>query len=505
MRFFYSSDAIRAADARAIEAMNIPGVVLMENAGRNATDEVLKKFGNGKKFLILCGPGNNGGDGFVMARHLLVRDRDVAVVVTTAPDKYRGDAALALAAYLGCGAPLFSSAELTDDELGAQIAASDVVVDALLGTGSSGAPRREVARLMCLIKKCAPASVVALDVPSGVVPDTGEASDDAVCASLTVTFLAEKVGVAVAPGALHCGEVSVADIGAPRGLVLCDEPILTGYDRTDIPGMAPHISRDAHKGNRGGLLIVGGSAHFRGAPLLAARAALRAGCGFVFLAVPDFMSGEASAYLPEAIVLPLPSDGDGIRASALGEEIAPWEGKFAAAVVGPGVGRSDGAAEAIRHFLDDWKKPLLMDADALFHLANMGAETCCNVVITPHTAEAARLLGIRVDEVNAHRLDAIASLAKKYGTALLKGPHTLIADENETRVVLEGGPELSVPGSGDVLSGAIGAYLARGLSHLDASTLGALVHALAGERLGRTDGVLAGEIADGISTEGSEK
>jgi NAD(P)H-hydrate epimerase len=504
MKKYYGSPSIREADRIASEKLGVPGIVLMENAGRGAAETLLRKYPHCRKFLILCGPGNNGGDGFVAARHMALWGRDPTVVSTIDLDSYKNDAAIAAAAARNSGVKAFSSKELSDEDLAALIKSSDVTVDALLGTGSNGAPRGEVVRLIGLCDGARP--LVSLDMPSGVDPDTGEAYGAVLSADMTITFLAEKVGLAVSPGYLHSGEVELCGIGVPPELIVPDKCELVGYDASDIPSLMPKVPKDAYKGARGSLLIVGGSDSYRGAPVLAAMGALRAGCGLVFLAIPDFMMEQASILLPEAIIIPLPARGGFIRFRTLEKAISPWLDKCDALTLGPGLGRSLEAEMLTGWLCREWKKPLLIDADALHHVASLEKNAGLynrteKVVITPHAGEAAALLGASVKKVSANRLASCVELADKFGTALLKGPHTLICSGAEKRVALEGGPELAIPGSGDVLSGVVGAFLASGVSCVDAATLGAIAHGAAGKSCGRTNGVLARELAGKIKAE----
>jgi NAD(P)H-hydrate epimerase len=434
----------------------------------------------------------------------VVRGLRPTVVSTIDIDGYGADARAAAIAAANLGIVFISSAEREDDELTALVDMADVVVDALLGTGSSGEPRGEVQRLITLIEGAG--RVVSLDIPSGIDPDTGEAAKSAVSADMTVTFLAEKRGMAVTPGASRCGRVEIASIGVPARRVLQDSGVITGYDRSDIPALTPSIPNDAHNGTRGGLLIIGGSSNFRGAPVLAARAALRAGCGLVMLAIPDLQVEEANALLPEAIFLPLPSKDGFIRFKGADRIVEQWSDRCDAVVLGPGLGRSAECERLALYVHKEWKMPLLLDADALYHLSALEKTLYPSVyredmLITPHAGEASRLLGSTAKHVEARRLESCGELAVRFGATLLKGPRTLIAAEDERRVILEGGPVLAVPGSGDVLSGVIGAYMAMGMPILDAATLGALVHAEAGRKCGRRDGVLAREIADNITTD----
>lgn len=500
VRFYYTPQAMKDADAAASEKFRVPSLILMENAGRGASEIILEKCPEAGSFLVLCGSGNNGGDGLCAARHLALAGRDVAVLATVPLERMSPDARVMAEAFASNGS-LSVSSELSDDDIESFVWSSDVVVDALLGTGSNGSPRGEVMRLIDLC--CSGPFVVSLDIPSGIDALTGAVPGSAVDADLTVTFLAEKSGLAIAPGALKTGEIIVCGIGVTQDAIETD-PHMTGWSDDDIATLVPSIDPTIHKGSRGGLMIIGGSDKYRGAPVLAARAALRSGCGFVFLAVPDVAAQSAAAELPEAIILSIPTDENGqLRHSSLEEVVSPWNCKIDAAVLGPGLGRSASAEVIVKHaagYLRNINKPLVLDGDALFHLSFMhGLERSDRLIITPHAQEAARLLGRTASEVDADRLAAVTDLARRYGRTVLKGPHTLISDGEDTRVILAGGPQLAVPGSGDVLAGVIGALLARGMDLTDAATLAALAHGTAGDRSGRMFGLMAREIADGIS------
>ena len=508
MKRYYKSSDIREADRIATEQFGIPGFALMENAGRGAAQTLIEKYPKAQNILILCGPGNNGGDGFVVARRLALAGRKSTVIISIKASEYKGDAAIAvnaltylttlyIAKSLEPKVRVFYSKNYEDEELSDLIRSSDLTVDALLGTGSNGVPRGEVKRL---IELCGEAQrVISLDIPSGINPDTGEAAETAVNAESTLTFLALKTGLAVSPGSLHSGEIIVCDIGIPPELVL-NAHELTGYDASDIPSMTPKIPKDAHKGTRGALMIVGGCYTFRGAPVLAALGALKAGCGVVYLAIPDFMVNGASALLPEAIFIPLESINGSIDYDSFERSVNPWLGKCNALVCGPGIGLSKGARKTTEWLCRAWDKPLLIDADALRHTADFERSGGFNrapnsTVITPHEGEAAYMLGRDTAKISGERFSSCAELASKFGVALLKGFHTLICNGNEKRVILEGGPQLAVPGSGDVLSGIIGAFLAARMSPMDAATIGALTHAIAGEKYEGVNGLLARELA----------
>lgn len=273
------------------------------------------------------------------------------------------------------------------------------------------------------------------------------------------------------------------------------------YYRNDIRKLLKPLPRDIHKGNRGGVLIFGGSWHYRGAPILAALGALRAGAGLVVLAIPDFMVEAASIVVPEAIFVPIYTKNNIIEMDTVGCCIAEWTKRCDSVVFGPGIGRNESLEMATEWFWHNWDKPLLLDADALyfFSLLNTKLPARSDVVITPHCGEAAAILGLTASEVNSERIASAEKLTKKAGTAILKGKNTIVAGAGRLSVINEGSPALAVPGSGDVLAGAVGALLALKIPPYDAALAGALLHATAGSHIEEKKGlrgILAREIAD---------
>jgi len=504
MKIYYNPEDIRKADETAVEKLGLSSLFLMENAGRNAAEEILQTFPKAVRFVIFAGPGNNGGDGFVAARRLLEANRHVVVITSCEHDKYKNDALRNLerlkTSPFDC--TIVCSQHMSDDDIKSAIESSDCSVDALLGTGSFGPPRGDIARLISLCGKTG-CSVAALDIPSGIDPKNGAVYEPCVKADLTVTFLAPKIGMGMYPACGMCGRIAVASIGADIRDVIDESRGISCFEGPDIKALVPPLPRDAHKGERGGVLICGGSRCYRGAPVLAAMGALRSGAGLAVMAIPDFMTDAASAILPEAIFLPIETVNGEMSFESLTSSILPWVKRCGAAVFGPGSGREETLKPILRWLWDNWKSPLLLDGDALRLFAEIQDELPRreNVVITPHNGEAAAILGTTADAIKKDRQAAVMALAQKAGIALLKGMNTLVAQKNETRMILEGSPALSVPGSGDVLSGAISAFLAYGLSPFDAATSGALIHAAAGlaieESVG-TRGTFAREIADAL-------
>ncbi|MEK0453378.1 MAG: Bifunctional NAD(P)H-hydrate repair enzyme Nnr [Synergistaceae bacterium] len=501
---YYDPEDIRQADILAVEKYGITSLELMENAGTNAASEVMKRYPEALSILIFAGPGNNGGDGFVAARFFLDKGLKVRLILSADPDSYKGDAKTNLDTLMQLNAPECTvkySKDLSDIEIKKEVNDADCLIDSLLGTGSKGAPRGEVERL---IKHCQNRAVVAFDIPSGIDPLSGNVYDPCVKADLTVTFLAAKRGMCFFPAYDMCGTVVVADIGISPDKVLDDNKSILSFGREDIPKLLPKIPKDIHKGKKGGLLVVGGSVNYRGAPLLAGLGALRSGAGLIVLAIPDFMVDSASLFLPEAIFVPLRTRGDAVLPESLAEAIAPWEKRCDAAAVGPGLGRNEGSGSIIDWFWNKWEKPLLVDGDGLHFLSFDKYKPAfrANAVITPHVGEAANLLGATPEDINNDRIGAAVSMSCAAGTILLKGMDTVVYSKGKSITIIKGGsPSLAVPGSGDVLSGSVGALMACGMPIYDAVVTGAAAHAAAGSFIEKRSGIrgtLAREIADAL-------
>lgn len=495
---FFDADTIREADRLAAEQFNFPPALLMENAGRGAAEAILEIYGK-RDWTILCGPGNNGGDGFVAARHLALAGCEVTVLLTEDRDRIKSLPAANLKLLDQMGSPILQVAEHSDDFLAERLRKSGGIIDALLGTGSCGTLRGEPLRLLRLVPENGPVKV-ALDVPTGVDASTGIADPEAFRADLTLTFLAPKIGLRVMPGALCAGKIRVIDLGIEKKLLL-PPPSVEGYGIEDAARDWPSVSFSDHKGKKGTVLILGGSSLYRGAPILAARAALRAGAGLVVLVVPECVARSASSALPEALVLSASKeDGGQVDFDSAVQILSDWSEKAGCLIFGPGSGRFTTTGLLLEWISASWQKPLLLDADSLFFLPGRVSASSC--LITPHEGEAGRLLRKPTAEVANRRLESASILAARFGTVLLKGPFSICCDQKRIGIVLESTPSLAVPGSGDVLSGIAGTLLAKGLSPWRAGLAAAWAHARAGKLLsdsrGTETGLLAGEIADSL-------
>ena len=407
----YTADEMRSA-----EAGHDVGE-LMARAGRAVAEQALRRFPEARRFVAVCGGGANGGDGRIAVDVLRSAGRDAVVA---------------------------------DD-----LAGADVIVDALFGTGFHGEPREDAARKIEAIN-AAGAPVVAVDLPSGVNASTGEVAGACVDATLSVTMHGRKVGLEVAPGRFHAGEVVVADIGLePRETEL---RLVTAAILEQVPRKRP----DQNKYSAGTVLVVGGSRGLTGAPSLAAEAAFRADAGYVAVAVPDSTLPVFEQRLLEAVKLPCPEDEGKISPRAI-EPIVEFAGKAGAVALGPGLGRGPGPKEVVARLLAELETPVVVDADALFELEPF--ERSAPTVLTPHEGELGRLLGEESSWVAAHRVEAARQGAEKFGcVCLLKGADTLIAEPaSGIWVCALGTPALATAGSGDVLTGVVSAFLAKGL------------------------------------------
>jgi ADP-dependent NAD(P)H-hydrate dehydratase / NAD(P)H-hydrate epimerase len=473
-----TASEMRALDKATIDDIGIPAITLMETAGR-AVAAAAHQMTAGT-IAIVCGPGNNGGDGFVTARVLRAGGRDATVYLAVPRAKVSGDAATHLQILERSGGVVrMIDTPATLAMLADAIAGAGLVVDALFGVGLARPIEGHFAEVVATINRGR--ARLALDIPSGLETDTGRVLGVAVRADRTVTMAAHKVALACAPGFAYCGHVEVCDIGVPPGLLATQSLCAGLVEESDLA--LPHGGLLDHKGTRGHALIVAGMPGMRGAGRLAATAALRAGAGLVTLAAQGELTADDSIMTHS-----FGPSGDNAALTPL------LEGK-AAVVIGPGLGRSERAAAWVGDVLAAGV-PAVIDADALNLIAGVtGALAKANgpVVITPHPGEAARLLGTDTKTIEADRLAAARSLAAQTRTVVvLKGARTIVCDgtlgDDFCSINPTGGPALATGGSGDVLAGVIGALLAQGLSAVDAARAGVYVHGRAGDELARIHG-----------------
>ncbi len=487
----FEAAEMRAADAWAIEEQGVPSIDLMERAGVGLARVTAAAAAPGP-VRVVVGKGNNGGDGLVVARLLRNEGREVDVLAAAELDGLKGDAKANLDRLPGDPPEPFEADRLEG---------SGVVVDALLGTGFEGEPREPIKGAIAAINGQG-APVVACDVPSGVNATTGEVEGEAVRAQATASFHGSKIGLHVAPGALHAGTVEVIEIGIPRGAPSGER---AGLISERVLELFPHRPREGSKFSSGVVVVVGGSAGLTGAPTLAARSAQRAGAGYVQVAVPEPAQQAVDLRLLEQMSRGLPHD-DGAHTPAGVEVVEEMAERAGAVVLGPGLGRSEQAVEFAREVARAVETPLLIDADGLnAHAGKLEslAQRAAATVLTPHEGELARLLELDSDEIKAQRLARVREAAERSGAVvLLKGDDTIVAVPGGPEAISAGGtPALATAGTGDVLSGLIGALLSKRLGPLEAAALGTLAHVRAGraaaERYG-ADHVMAGDVIEGL-------
>jgi NAD(P)H-hydrate epimerase len=430
---------------------------------------------------VVCGKGNNGGDGLVVVRRLGELGVEAEALLLFPASELSADAR---ANHERLASAAGAIAEVGVDELGERLDGSGAVVDALLGTGFSGNPRSPLDAAIEAIN-AAESPVIAVDVPSGVDASTGEVAGACVRADATVTFHAAKLGLWVMPGKGHAGQVEVVEIGIPAEGDGRPVPATAGLIRPWVLDLLPRRVADSTKFSSGSVLVVGGSTGLTGAVCMAADAAMRAGAGWVRAAVPASLNAIFEQKLTEVMTVPLADDEGDLTAGAAAA-IGEAAERADATVLGPGFGRSDGAFALVREAAAALDCPLLVDADGLNAIAAAGLESLTGraapTVLTPHAGELARLVGTESREVSARRLAHAHAAAKRSGaTVVLKGDDTLVVEPGGRVGVSPGGSAaLATAGTGDVLSGVIAAFLAKGLAPFAAACAGVYAHSQAG-------------------------
>jgi NAD(P)H-hydrate epimerase len=499
------AETMRGIDRWAIEQRGVPGLELMERAGTGVARAV-ERMAGGSPVAIVCGKGNNGGDGLVAARLLREAGSEVSVICVAPPDEFAGDARVNLERLPGSGPVRLNGArwvqserrQLTAASSAAALAGVGVIVDALLGTGFEGEPRGAVAEAIDAINELG-ARVVSVDVPSGVDASTGVVAGRAARATLTVTFHAAKPGLWIHPGKAYAGEIETIDIGIPRGAP--GEPAV-GLIEPTVLDLLPLRRAISTKFSSGHVLVVGGSRGLTGAPRMAAHASMRAGAGYVTACVPASLQAIiASASTPELMTRGLPDSDGSLDTDGVADVLEA--GTRGALALGPGLGRQERALAFARALAREAQIPMVLDADGLnAHAGRLGELTqrSAETVLTPHAGELGRLLALDSSEIERERLrHARACAEQSQAVVVLKGDDTLIADPSGRVAVSSGGaPGLATAGTGDVLTGVVGATLAQGLDAFTAAAAGVWLHTEAGKqaalRLGAAEGVIATDV-----------
>ena len=502
-----TAELIREMDRRTIEEVGIPGAVLMENAGRGATRVLREHFRNLRRdpVILVCGAGNNGGDGFVMARCLHEAGIRSQVFLLVEPDRIRGDARIYFDALRGLDIPVrpLTGKGIPRDAL-RQWQSASCIVDAIFGTGLAR-PVEGLYRKAIEAIETARRPVFAVDLPSGICADTGKILGTAVRADWTATFGLPKRGLYLHPGAGHAGRIACVDIGIPEWLL--DE--LDVREEILNPDLfVPWVRRepDTHKGTYGHLFVLSGSAGKTGAAYLCSEAALRCGAGLVTLGIPRTLNPIMEQKLTEVMTLPLPSgDDDPLSSEGLGA-IKEFASSVQGLAVGPGIGVNEETERIVREIWVSCNIPMVWDADALTLLArnpDLKGKQPAEIVVTPHPGEMGRLMGKPASWVQENRVEAAKTFAEQWDVVtVLKGARTLIASpDGRLAINLTGNPGMATGGMGDVLTGMIGGFLVQGMEAYDASSFAAWLHGAAGDRVKQTIGpigFLASEVMQSL-------
>jgi NAD(P)H-hydrate epimerase len=500
---------MQALDRHTIEKLGVPGEVLMESAGRAVVDAVLARYGGlfagdaRGEVCVVCGGGNNGGDGFVIARHLQLLGIPVRVALLAESGRLTGDAAANLERLRSVGVPI-EGADWEAPALG-------VIVDAVFGTGLTRDVEGRLADAILRINESAHAhlKVVAVDLPSGLDAETGQVLGAAVSADLTVTISLPKLALALEPGRSLAGDVLVARIGIADELP--SDCGVEGVESARLWGAAgaarqlPERPRAGHKGSFGHVLVVAGSEGKTGAAALAALGAGRAGAGLITVACPRSLNDILEVKCTEAMTVPLPETAGRAHTLEALDELAALAAERDVVALGPGIGQQDETVALVREAVSRIERPMVIDADGLNALADDVTrlrDRDAPTVLTPHPGEAARLLGRPAAELNRDRIGAARELAERSGAVvLLKGAATVVADPaGRVYVNPTGGPALAAGGSGDVLTGVVAALLGQGVAALEAAALGAWLHGAAADRLAERSGP-AGALATDLANE----
>ena len=502
-----TAEEMRVLDRRTIEEVGVPGAVLMENAGRTAYQIAHRSFGpfRGKRICVLAGRGNNGGDGFVLARYFFEDDARVEVFLLSSMDRITGDAGINLDICRNMGVPVhevLSEEDLLSLEM--QWAHADLFVDALLGTGLNSQVRGLYAKAIQAMNRF-PAKVLAVDIPSGLDSNRGVALGEAVQADVTVTFGLPKLGQVIYPGRALTGSLYCVDISIPRRLIGDLQVVrdLLTFEGIQLPEERNSVS---HKGHFGHLFVLAGSPGKTGAADLVCRSAARVGAGLVTLGIPRSLNPVMEMKLTEPMTEPLPETDHGCLGMVSLTSVMEIMERKTALALGPGISTTAETAELVRELVRNTPVPVVLDADALTAISDDTAvlrQARSPLILTPHPGEMARMTGLSTAEIQADRLSAAQAFAREHGVYLvLKGARTVIAHPDGSLFINPtGNPGLATGGSGDVLTGAIAGLLALGMPPGEAAKTGVFLHGWTADWIAARKapvGYLAGDVSDAL-------
>ena len=498
-----TSQEMRQLDHRTVEDFHVPISALMENAGLRLVEEIEKRWGpvSGKTIAVIAGKGNNGGDGLVAARHLRDRSAQASVYLTVSPESIQGEARKNLDRFRLSSGPIHLLHEKGHVDLAAELSKSDLIIDALLGTGLSSTVSGLTADTITAINTSGK-PVLAVDIPSGIHGDTGHVMGVAVKAVVTVTFALPKRGLLMGAGVEHAGQISVCDIGIPQDLIRQIPSKLHWQTSSEIALLLKHRAMNSHKGSFGHVLVIAGSAGKGGAAVMASLSALRVGAGVVTLAIPSGLEAALPDRPSEIMTLPLPETSDKTLGNAALEPLLKFSQDKNVAAIGPGLSTHPETTLMVHALITRLSIPMVIDADGLNALVghlDLLKEARVPIVLTPHPGEMARLTGTSSQTVQANRLDIASDFVRQHPvTLVLKGARTLIADQTGILTINStGNPGMATAGTGDVLTGIIAGLIGQGYPPGIAAALGAYLHGLAGD-MAAVDiggiGLLAGDL-----------
>lgn len=495
-----TANEMQEMDQKTIHSFGIPGQVLMENAGRGAVRVLLSKINSKdtQKIAVLAGRGNNGGDGFVMARYLLEKGCRITVFLLAPKEAVKGDAKVNMQLFeklcdRSSDASLVEIRDETEFKTNrSRLLHHDLFVDAVLGTGLNSDLRGLIKEAVDLMNESAK-PVFAVDIPSGLNADTGKPMGTAVKAFATATFAFAKAGHLLYPGNLHTGELSIVDIGIPKFIADEKNIQLSLIEQAEIAALFPPRAFDSHKGSFGHLLVIAGSTGKTGAPALCANAAMRCGTGLVTLGVAESLNPALEPLVLEPMTHPLPENEKGfLSENCLKDILSLLKGKQALAL-GPGLGTRKGTARLVQKLVEQSPVPLVLDADAVNCLAEHPEslkKKSRPAILTPHPGEMARLCRLSTPDVQADRIGLARKFASEWDVILiLKGARTVIAlPDGKAFINPTGNPGMASGGMGDVLTGMVSGFLAQGFSPEAASLAGVYIHGLCADVLSKQKG-----------------
>lgn len=505
--YLVNSSEMKEIDRLTVEKYSLPAIILMENAGINVADALSNELGRllFRRINVFCGGGNNGGDGFVVARHLKTEGAYVKVFFTGDYVLLKDELKVNYNAALKYGVEIIHLKSAEDiRKYESSILGCEIVIDALIGTGLKQDIGGFMAQLVVYINMMGKYTV-SVDIPSGVDADTGNINGIGIYANLTITFGLPKIGIAIYPGLEYVGKLVVADINIPTELLAIPRRNVLITKELVTP-MMPYRQPNANKGNFGPVLIIGGSPGMTGAVVLTAKAALKSGAGIVTVAVSQSLAANIKSRTDEVIVASVKETKDGFISEEAYTHIMELVGQSKVVVIGPGMGRDKGTQALIRKLITDIKKPLVIDADALNAMEI--DKTCLknidkDVILTPHIGEMSRLTGLKIEEIIKDKIGVLRSFTSTYKVnVILKDGRSILADsENNIYINTTGNSGMATPGSGDVLSGIIAAFMAHSMLSAQAGIVANYTHGLAGDMLLSEisgEGITAGDIINNV-------